>query len=416
MSTFSCFQDFTSFAFSSKPTRGAAIYNAMIASEVNAFNVVQGTYEEARIYATAMGLARARYTLDRGGNQLNPLKVVELLPKLEEDWVLVPGAYDGIVTRQLALAARQKLPRGARRENVEEQLRAIYGSDFIAYRTLEPTEVTTWPNYPFSGPGTFKRDDASSLPKYLKLVDPVTILNTSTKVHYTVIQPGDQDVLVKGDVATIQVENLGLAEKVTILTAGEDTSGLFFTAVFHRAHDIGATILTGTVPVWLSTQRYALVIVKATSVLDADKYRMACEVMSHVSRIVSRWSVVSPSTPGATTIGPFTLDTTPIGTATIGVIPIVGTSGGVPTFASPFVRIVIPASGPVAGGTVVEVQGEGFSGAILVMFGANPLGSVVVVDDETITGITAATGAGLVNVSVTTLAGVGTLIGGYTFV
>lgn len=317
MPLFSVFQDFVAFNFSNRPTRGEDTYRAMIAAESKAFNTTVGEYEESRIYATAMGIARARYALERGFHQRNPNKAIEMLPELEKDWMVVPGAHAGVLERQQMVAARMQLPRGSRRENVVAQLTAIYGTDFVEYRTIDPLEVFTWPHSPFDGPGIFAREDGSFVPKYLKTVDPVGVLLQTINIRYEALQLGDETDLAAGDYICIQPENLGLAERLTVQAVGEDSFGRFFTATFTKSHDIGASIITGTVPIWFSTQRIVLIVVKAAAVADVEKRRLVSEVMQKVSRVVTQWAIVQPTTPGATTIGPFTLNVSPVGAAPV---------------------------------------------------------------------------------------------------
>lgn len=401
MPTFSCFQDFVGFRFSNKATRGEAIYRGMIASVQGAFDVTPGTYEEGRIYATAMGLARARYALERAGNQANPLKAIELLGLLEQDWNVIPKETDGILARQTAVAARQLLPLGPRRENVETQLKAIYGTDFLAYRTFTSAEIATWPSAPFNGAGNignFTREDTTDVPKYFKLVDPITTPFGSTiNVHYAPMQAGDPSVLNVGDVVTIQVENLGLVERTVVTSSGVDAGGLYFTAVCFYAHDQGATVYTGTSPVWNSTQRYAFIVVNASAASDVEKYRRASEVMNKIARGVSQWVVVQPSSPGATTVGPFTLNITPLGTVPIGTLPIL-------PLPAPFFAPSVP-NVPAAGGTVIKLYGQNLTGVTSVLIDGVGV-SFTPIDDNSLSLTTAAHAAGsFVSITVTTAAG-----------
>ncbi len=72
-----------------------------------------------------------------------------------------------------------------------------------------------------------------------------------------------------------------------------------------------------------------------------------------------------------------------------------------------------PRAGSVNGGQSVTIRGTSFTGAPGASVGGIALTSFVVVDDETITGITGEHAAGVVDVEVT---GVGTLTGGYEYV
>lgn len=97
-----------------------------------------------------------------------------------------------------------------------------------------------------------------------------------------------------------------------------------------------------------------------------------------------------------------------------------GTGTGLFTYvaqAAPTVTAISPASGNTAGGTQVQITGTNFSGATSVSIGGSPATFVVVVSATKITATTSAhTVPGVVDVVVTTPAGVGTGTGLYTYV
>lgn len=403
MPKFSAFQDFTSFRFSSKKTHGEAIYRSMVASEIKAFDLTKGSYEESRIFATAMGLGRARYAIERAFNQYNPLKIVELLPPVEKDWSCVPNYNDGIVDRQNALAAKMKLPLGAKRSNMEALIRSVYGDDFIAYRTTLPSEVNTWPSNPWTGPGTFQKETSVTLPMYFRLISPVTKFGVN-KVYYEPIHANDPARVLINEKLTIEIENLGNAEQIQVTAVGEDSKGLFFTADFIRGHGIGASVLYGTVPVWISTQRSVLIIVKSPAGLDRDKLRRMNEIMESVSRGVTSWAVVEPNPANPNHVGPYTLNQSRVGLTTIGEIPIFAPSVGVPSQSPPDPEFVVPSSGPIAG-FEFAIYGNGFTGATSVKVGPSLLASITSTTDKKIVCTGPALGAGTYDVTVTTAAG-----------
>lgn len=408
MAKFSAFQDFSAFRFSSKAPHGETIYRAAVNAENKAFSMKKGTYEETRLYCLAMGLARAQYALERSQAQYDPLRVIALLPSKEFDWSCIPGPYDGIVDRQNELAARMKLPRGARRENVESILRTIYGDDFIAYRTILPQEVVSWPSDPWTGPGVFLREDGALLPKFLKLTSPVVAMGVS-KVYYEAIQAGDPATLDIDETVCVQVENIGLAEQVKVLSVGQDSGGLYFTADFVRSHDIGASVIFGTVPVWMSNQRFSLIIVKAPAGRDLAKYRRTAFYMERVLRGVSSWAVVEPNAVDSSTCGPYTLNISRLGMTPIGTVNIVDSASGVPPLPVPDVEFVIPQQVAIAGGTVVDIYGDGLKNASAVTFGGSAA-TIVSNTDKKIRCTVPAHSAGDVDVVVTTPGGSGTLL------
>lgn len=82
---------------------------------------------------------------------------------------------------------------------------------------------------------------------------------------------------------------------------------------------------------------------------------------------------------------------------------------------APDITSISPATGTTAGGTAVTITGRDFTGATAVTIDGTTLGSIVVVDDEMITGTTPAKTAGAKDVVVTTPAGSDTLTNGYTY-
>ncbi len=75
--------------------------------------------------------------------------------------------------------------------------------------------------------------------------------------------------------------------------------------------------------------------------------------------------------------------------------------------ALPVVTLVAPTSGTTAGGTNVTITGSGFGGATSAALGGTNITSFVVVSDTSITGVSAAHGAGLVDATVTGIGGTG---------
>jgi hypothetical protein len=85
-------------------------------------------------------------------------------------------------------------------------------------------------------------------------------------------------------------------------------------------------------------------------------------------------------------------------------------------FQTATIDTVTPSTGPAAGGTAIVIKGNNFSGTVGVTVGGNAVTNFKVVNDETITGTTAAHAAGATNVVVQDDAGDVTKTGGFTFV
>ncbi len=383
MPKFSAFTPFGMLTFASSPSRGERTYRAMYAMKVGAFDLTRGTYAEAKVYAQSMGIARGRYALERAFNQQFPLTSTDLLPALEKNWAVIPSETDTILDRQLNVVARMMLVRGAKREAITAGLQAILGSNLIALRTFLPSEVVT--EQPVGDFGSlFARVD---LPfKLIRLTGPVARLNTPTTVPYTNADPTSGAILVqKDDVFMFQPENTGLAEVVTITSATADD----LTATFKRSHDVDSFATTQNWVNWTSTQRSYLVIVNSLVSIDAETVRRVDDFMGKVSRGVSSWNIVEPSTPGATTVGPFTLEVSPLGAVPLEEIRIIPRR-------ELTITMLTPSSGPTAGGTAVVMKGTGFNEVTDLTDDGTVNAGFIIVDDNTITFVTdlAASGDG----------------------
>lgn len=371
MPKFSAFNPFGMLKFSNAPSRGEQIYRSMYAAKVGALDLTVGSYAEAKLYAQAMGIARGRYALERAFNQQNPFKCIELLPALEKNWAVIPSETDTILDRQLNVAARMMLVRGATREAIVAGLTAILGLHLIAFRTVQPSEIVTEQPTGVTGP-LFARPE---LPfKLIRLTGPVTTLGSLYTVPYTNADPTAGPILVqKNDIFMVQPDNTGLAEVVTVVSATDSD----LSAIFTRSHDIGAFATTQNWVNWTSTQRIYYIIVDNFAALDTETVRRVDDFMGKVSRGVSTWNVVQPTTGGASTAGPFTIDVSPLGAVPLASLPIV-----------PPTNLCIwsfsPNEGPLSGGTLVTIKGRGFLTVVdMTDDGSTPVFTVV--DDSTIT-------------------------------
>lgn len=358
MPRFSAFTPFGMLKFSGKPSLGERVYRSMTAAKSKAFDLQQGSYMEAKIYAQSMGIARARLALERAENQQDPLKCIEMLPHLEKDWGVVLGANDTILQRQAAVAAKMLLVRGARREAIEEGLRTILGSDFVMLRETPQAEATSLA----SASQTFTRPEIQA--KTIRLTSPVGKIRTlfipyTCEVFYEGV---NGDVLVQaGDRLTVQPENSGLKEVVTVSSANSKS----FIAVFSKTHDVGAYATTINYVDWASTRRTMYIIVKSAAAVDAPTVRRINEFMSRADRTVSTWHIVRATTDGATTLGPMTLGASPLGAVPVGSFNIVPTP--LPDF------LVAPRIGVSTGG-VIRIVGTNLATTSAITFdGVSPI-------------------------------------------
>ena len=325
MPRYSSFTRYGLLRYSAEPSEPEKVYKAMVQSYTDpktgqaSFDLSQGTDLEARIYATAMAIGAAREAVKTAVAEQNPATSLYKLADWESAFELIPGRADSINDRRGALAVRQKLARGARREAIEDGLRQILGDDFLAYRVLTTDEAESWPADPSSGPGVFGRMDLP--PRRIRLTTPVT--SATATVRYENWDTSQPEVrILKGDVLCVQPENLGLAEKVTVTAADGTGDARTLTATFAHAHDIDASATTGPAPFWWSTKRYVLIVVKAAAALDMTTRRKVDDFMRRAARTVTQWGIVSPASAGGSTIGPFTLGTSKLGVTTLGSLSI----------------------------------------------------------------------------------------------
>jgi type VI secretion system secreted protein VgrG len=90
-------------------------------------------------------------------------------------------------------------------------------------------------------------------------------------------------------------------------------------------------------------------------------------------------------------------------------------AGGGSTSPAPSITAISPALGPTAGGASVVINGTNFSGASVVRFGSIAAFNVIVVNSTTITAVSPAGAAGLINVTVTTAGGTSPIVAADTF-
>ncbi|HEX2882677.1 MAG TPA: hypothetical protein VHO25_24325, partial [Polyangiaceae bacterium] len=100
MPRFSAFTPFGQLRFSSKKSHSQIFYESLFAAYGGEENFRKTGLQGARLYATAMVLGHARYTLDRAGNQFDPLKVGELLPIQEFEHGIIPPKGATIADRR----------------------------------------------------------------------------------------------------------------------------------------------------------------------------------------------------------------------------------------------------------------------------------------------------------------------------
>ena len=305
MPLLSAFTPLGQLTLSSDPSHAERFYDVLIAGLGENYNVDVGSRAEATCYARALRLGHIRYLLEHAGKQIDPSCLDEMLADREHEYGIVPGPNASMPARRGTVAARKLLPRGARREAVEDALRSLLGAAFVAYRTTHPSEIVNWPV------GLGDQPQNLVLPtvprKTARTVNPIMIgLGSAQSVNCAGVDPRD-NAFVVGDVVTVEPEILGITEVVTVIDANQDG----FTAVFNNPHSPGCLVTTAPYPLWTGSQRASLIIVKPTYAIDPETRRKVDELMQRIARGVSTWCVVQETTP--TQAGPFLIGHSPIG-------------------------------------------------------------------------------------------------------
>lgn len=331
MPRFSAFTPFgAGFEFSGDLSHGERFYRQLLSLiGEQSYSTEEGSRMRAWAYAWAMHLARARYTLEHAGYQLDPLKIVEMLPLREDEYGLVPGPKDGIDARRAALAATLLAQKGGDFNNIKNALIALLGDAFVQYI---PTAFVDAFLYPTNiGDQPMNLVQPTRQPKLLSLTSAVSIgLGAPQWVRYDVIEtPGvpdadaqPKDVFV-GETLTIDTGNNLHAETITVLDVRELTPGLYeLNATFNHPHSAGSVFTNMPFPLWASTKRFSLVVTNAIAATDAETRRKINVLLAKMVRAVSTWNIVQedPLAPGFT--GTFTVGVGPLGYQTIGSVAI----------------------------------------------------------------------------------------------
>lgn len=288
---FSIFTPFGALAFSSKPSRVQAIYDAMIANlnerPNENFDISPGTNIEAMVYARARTQAMARYTLDRAFNNAQPGRATETLPIHEKEFEVVPGPHDSLADRRRVVAARALLPGGAGYINVTNALTTLLGTGFINFRLTPESERINFPTVGGTSPGNFVVPLATI--KQITITGVISVgLGSPQFVLYQPWNPAEPVSLLNGDSIVVDPKIYGITERVTIGLVTPTS----FSATFNKAHDAGTFATTAPYPFWRSSRRHSLVIVTRATAENNDKRRQINELLSRLLKATDSWDIV----------------------------------------------------------------------------------------------------------------------------
>ncbi|MEJ7728227.1 MAG: hypothetical protein WKG00_03345 [Polyangiaceae bacterium] len=251
--------------------------------------------------------------IERAGRQTLPADVLELLPAREDEYGLLPGPHDTIADRRQAYAARKRQRGGADRLNVERELRAALGDDFLVLRETPIDEAAVWPASAGDQPMNLQRPETPR--KLVRILDPIsTGFGVVQEVEYERIE---SESLLVGETIVVEPDVLGISERVTVEYVDAGGSQRWLSATFNEPHTAGCMATTAPWPWWRSTKRHSLVVLTEEAAANPVKRNKVHDVMRRLARGVSTWDVTS-SADGLTTTGPFTIGGGMIGITTIG--------------------------------------------------------------------------------------------------
>lgn len=316
MAGFSDFGGFGLLEFSSTDSAAGAIYRSLTGAVGDGLSTSTGQHVEASAYARALALADARVTLHRGYNQRRALYAQELLPALERTYSITPEPGDSDEMRRRRVAARQVLARGSTRDNLRTVLRTLLGDDFVRLYLKPPAAPPIFPSVPEMH-GAW--DDPAAAGRYFQLTE--TVVDTDREIEFSyenLLDDGER--MAAGDMLCVQPENPHNAEAIQIASA-RGSGRQLARAVFSRPHEAGSIVRTHA-PLWISTQRYIVVVVTPKAAADPTMRNRIHEAMRRLVRASTTWAIVQTTTlDGAPAIGPLGM-TDPLGTSTLDAIPI----------------------------------------------------------------------------------------------
>ncbi len=275
---------------------GRRIYDSIVGALGGQLSAEPGTLGDNFAAATALAAAEASIAADRAFEQQLPDHVYELLPQKEDEYGLYPSPSDSIPTRRAALKARMLLPNGMTRINVENILKGLLGSNFVGWRVTHPDERVMWPLALGDQPQNLVPANVQRI--LMRLTTTVSKnLGVAQYVVYTQLFPtADAPTLKVGDKVVIEPEIKARTEVVEVLESFKSGNDFVFLAVFNREHEPMCVATTMPFPVWTSSQRESLVVVKPSVVKDAETRRKIAEVLERVFRGVSTWAIAQEGT------------------------------------------------------------------------------------------------------------------------
>lgn len=289
----SCFTPLGLLRLSGEKPVAQSLYEDIRANLGGQFDMTEGSRWDAKAFAMARGVARARNRLRQAALQRLPAHVSETMPIRENELGIIPGALATMSERRAEYAARFMLQSGGTKINIELALETLLGDGFVAYQPTTLADTVTWSqsdgldiNYQL--PGVSRKAVTLSTPISLPSV-------TAQWVDYELLGAplgvGEDPYVVAGDVLLVEPGRLGLMERLTVVDA-ETSPSPRFQAVFTRSHDAGSLALSHPYPGESTTKRHALIIVTQAVAGDPEKRRQINELLRRLVRSTSTWDIV----------------------------------------------------------------------------------------------------------------------------
>ncbi len=271
-----------------------------------------GSFVDCFAFAFARVLAKAQIRQQKLDRERLAAGAWELLPALEDEFGLRPAPGDSVQTRRAALLAAMRSALGSRRTELEQSLADLLGADYIGLHVHATADVDLWPAALGDDPMLLAVPDAPR--KLVRLPYQVsTGLGAPQFLAYEPVDPlpadGEDNTLTAGDEIVIGVDNLGLAETVTIASVEEPGDGETYPLMqvtVNKPHGPGTLCAAMPFPAWGSSQRHIFVVLSEAAALDADTRRRVHEHMARTVTGVTTWSISPANASGGA--GPLTLD------------------------------------------------------------------------------------------------------------
>ena len=335
---FSAFTPLDLYRLSAETPRAQLHYEAMVANHGGQYDMTAGSRQEAFCFAGALQVARVEQRMREAARQNFADEVCEFMPVREAEYGLIPGPTDTMPTRRAAFRRAKKLHTTWTRTEIEEALKELLGSDFLAYRPTPLADVERWPASLGAAPQNLAATNVTR--KVVRITQAVSAgLGSPQTVTYRMFDPtlgavidtaaaGAAGGLAVGDKFVVEPNVSGISETVTVAAVFQAFGAVpigqlpvtSFTATFQKPHTNGCLCFTHAFPRWISTKRHSLIVVTAAAAIDADKRRLVDRQMRRMVRASSTWDIVQSA--NGTTTGAFTIGSPSIGMQTIGSITI----------------------------------------------------------------------------------------------